>query len=153
MDVAYLADHRQFIPLLARWYDRACEVLFPGGSFKARMEALAFSCGRREVPTVIVALRNGALLGSAMLVVHDMQGRMELSPWLAGVFVSPDHRREGVGTALVRRATDEARALGVAKLHLYTAGGEDFYARFGWRVMERGYVYKGTEVTVMSCCV
>jgi GNAT superfamily N-acetyltransferase len=52
-------------------------------------------------------------LGFAMPVTHDMDTRMDLSPWLAGVFVSPEQRRYGVGAALVQRVIVEARALGV----------------------------------------
>jgi hypothetical protein len=50
-----------------------------------------------------MAFIEGALFGSAMLIAHDMDTRMELSPWLAGVFVAPKRRGCGVGAALVRR--------------------------------------------------
>jgi N-acetylglutamate synthase-like GNAT family acetyltransferase len=84
-----------------------------------------------------------------MLVAHDMDTRMELSPWLAGVFVAPNHRRHGLGTALVRRAVDDAKALGVRRLYLYTPSTELFYSRLGWSLVERTS-YRGTDVVVMS---
>jgi GNAT superfamily N-acetyltransferase len=56
-----------------------------------------------------------------MLVAHDMDTRMDLSPWLAGVFVAPHHRRRGVGAALVQRIIDEATGLGVEQLYLCMA--------------------------------
>lgn len=87
--------------------------------------------------------------GSAMLVAHDMDTRVDLSPWLAGVFVTPEQRRHGVGAALVQRVIDEATALGVRRLYLYTPSTEHFYSRLGWSLVERTS-YEGVDVAVMS---
>jgi N-acetylglutamate synthase-like GNAT family acetyltransferase len=78
-----------------------------------------------------------------------MDTRMDLSPWLAGVFVAPDHRRCGIGAALVQRIIDEAKALGVQRLYLYTPSAEHFYSRLGWALVEHTS-YRGANVTVMS---
>ena len=110
MQIGYLADHQDFIPTLAQWHHREWVYLRPGDSLEARTARLRASCGHREIPTVMVSFTGGTLLGSAMLVAHDMDTRMELSPWLAGVFVAPNHRRHGIGAALVRRAVDDATA-------------------------------------------
>ena len=74
---------------------------------------------------------------------------MELSPWLAGVFVAPDHRGYGVGTAMVRRVIDDAMALGVRRLYLYTPTAQHFYSRLGWSLIEHTS-YQGANVAVMS---
>ena len=132
MQIGYLADHPDFIPTLARWHHREWAYLRPGDSLEARAARLRGSCGHREIPTVIVSFTGGTLLGSAMLLAYDMDTRMELSPWLAGVFVAPDHRGRGVGAAMVRRIIDDATALGVRRLHLYTPSAQHFYSRLGW---------------------
>lgn len=150
MEVDYLANHQQLIPALAHWHQREWAYLRRSSEpIGARIEKLHRCCGHREIPTVVVAIKNGALLGSAMLIAHDMDGQMELSPWLAGVVVSPDHRDRGIGTALVRRTVSEARALGLSQLHLYTIRQERFYEQLGWEIVRRGYRYKGLHVTVM----
>jgi len=84
-----------------------------------------------------------------MLVEHDMDTRMDLSPWLAGVFVAPEHRRRGVGATLVERVIDDATALGVQRFHLYTPSTEHFYSRRGWLLVEHT-TYRGADVAVMS---
>src|SRR5947208_465610 len=137
VQIGYLADHQEFIPTLAQWHHREWAYLRPGDSLEARAARLRGSCGHREIPTVIVSFTGGTLLGSAMLVAYDMDTRMELSPWLAGVFVAPNHRQHGIGAALVRRAVDDATALGVRRLYLYTPGTELFYSRLGWSLVER----------------
>jgi N-acetylglutamate synthase-like GNAT family acetyltransferase len=78
-----------------------------------------------------------------------METRMNLSPWLAGVFVSPEQRRRGIGSALVQRVIEEATGLGVQRLYLYTPSAQQFYARRGWLLVERTS-YRGVDVAVMS---
>jgi GNAT superfamily N-acetyltransferase len=149
MQLGYLADHQDFIPILAQWHHREWAYLRPGDSVEARIARLRGYCGHREIPTVVVSFADGALLGSAMLVAHDMDTRMDLSPWLAGVFVASEHRGNGFGVALVRRIIDDATALGVRRLYLYTPSTEQFYSRLGWSLVERTS-YRGANVVVMS---
>ena len=149
MQIGYLADHLGFIPTLAQWHHQEWAYLRPGDSLEARTVRLRECCGHREIPTVVVAFTNHTLLGSAMLISHDMDTRLELSPWLAGVFVALEHRRRGIGVALVRRVIDDATALGVRRLYLYTPNKEHYYARLGWVLVERTS-YRRTDVTVMS---
>jgi N-acetylglutamate synthase-like GNAT family acetyltransferase len=49
-----------------------------------------------------------------------MDTRLDLAPWLASVLVAPAYRRRGVGSALAERVVEEARALAVETLYLYT---------------------------------
>jgi N-acetylglutamate synthase-like GNAT family acetyltransferase len=74
---------------------------------------------------------------------------MELTPWLGGVYVAPDHRRQGIGSALVVRAVDEASEISVERLYLYTPDQERFYTRLGWSVVEQCQ-YRGEDVVVMT---
>ena len=127
MQIGYLADRQQFIPTLVRWHHQEWAYLRPGDSVEARTARLRDACGHTEIPTVVIAFSDFTLFGSAMLVAHDMDTRMDLSPWLAGVFVSLEHRQRGIGAALVQRVVDDARALGVQRLYLYPPSVEKFY--------------------------
>lgn len=149
MHIDYLADHPEFISTLARWHHDEWGYLRPGDSVEARAERLRAASGRREIPTVLIAFSDSELLGSAMLVPHDMETRMALTPWLAGVFVAPVHRRQGIGSALVQRAVECSGELGVSRLYLYTPSAEGMYLRLGWAPIERTS-YRGAEVVVMS---
>jgi predicted N-acetyltransferase YhbS len=104
---------------------------------------------RGQVPNVVVACTDSILLGSAMLVAHDMDTRPEWSPWLAGAVVAPEHRRRGIGAALVERVITEARKLGFPALYLYTFSVEQYYTRLGWRSIERA-THLGADVAIMS---
>src|ERR1035437_4747929 len=103
MEIDYLADHEKFVSPLVQWHHQEWSYLRPGDTIEARTARLRATCGHREIPTVFVAFLKDQLLGSAMLIAHDMDNRMELSPWLAGVFVRPDRRKEDLGSTLVQR--------------------------------------------------
>jgi N-acetylglutamate synthase-like GNAT family acetyltransferase len=97
----------------------------------------------------LIAILDNELLGSASLIEHDMDSRFDLTPWLAGVFVAPQHRRQGIGAALVRRVMDEAASLRISKLYLYTVESTAFYANLGWSPVEKTR-YREQEVSIMS---
>jgi hypothetical protein len=50
---------------------------------------------------------------------------------------------------LVARAVEEARALAVPIIYLYTAGQQGYYERLGWEPLERVRHYQ-TEVVIMQ---
>jgi GNAT superfamily N-acetyltransferase len=77
-----------------------------------------------------------------------MEIRLELSPSLAGVYVQPQSRRHGVGSALVRHALWLAQRLRFPALYLYTHSARPFYERSGWEVLEEA-VYHKRPVTIM----
>lgn len=52
--------------------------------------------------------------------------------WLADVFVDPDARGRGVGTALVRGVTAAVEPLGLKRFALFTADAHGLYERFGF---------------------
>jgi N-acetylglutamate synthase-like GNAT family acetyltransferase len=113
---------------------------------KTRLEGF---CNRDRIPLSVVALNADEVLGSASLILHDMETRMELSPWLAGVFVGEGYRRKGVGAALVRRIMAEAGHLDVPLLYLYTVHSERFYAALGWTLLEHT-TYREQNIAIMT---
>ena len=150
MSIDYLADHPEFVRTLAEWQHGEWGHLRPGESVEARMARLGKFTKRDRIPLTVVAHENGELLGSASLIPHDMETRMELTPWLAGVFVAPEYRRRGIAGQLVRRIVSEAAKLEVRILYLYTVHSEKLYASLGWKFMERTR-YRKQEVVIMTC--
>ena len=145
--IAYLADHPSYIPTLSAWHHAQWRYLDVDVSVEQRAATLSKHT-RDRVPMTVVALSGESLLGSASLIAYDMDTRMELSPWLASVYVAPAHRNHGLGSALVQRIAAEARTLGFERLYLFTPDKEHFYARLGWMVLERT-VYRGYDQVAM----
>lgn len=149
MTIEYLADHPSALPILAEWLHREWGHLRPGDTVEARRARLEGWCNRDRIPLTVVALDDGEVLGSASLIPHDMETRMELTPWMAGVFVGEPYRRKGIGAELVRRIMVEAGKLDVPLLYLYTVHSEKFYAALGWTLMERTN-YREQKVVIMT---
>jgi GNAT superfamily N-acetyltransferase len=149
MTVKHLAEYPDAIPTLAVWaYNQWGHLMSPDTT----PETLRRAFGRRTVPSQIpetfVAVEDGEPVGTASLVVHDLPTRMDLSPWLAAVYVAPEFRDQGIGSALVQAVMGEAQALGVEKLYLFTPAKMGFYSRLGWQALERTE-HRGRDVTVM----
>jgi ribosomal protein S18 acetylase RimI-like enzyme len=95
---------------------------------------------KRNPGTSFVAVAGGSLVG-AVLCGHD--GRRGFLHHLA---VSPDHRRSGIGRALVDRCLAALSAAGMRKCHIFVLAdnhdGQRFWERIGWE--------KRTTLVVMS---
>ena len=63
--------------------------------------------------------------------------RFGSSALLRSVVVAPDHRRTGLGQAIVSELERVARAAHVSRLVLLTQTAADFFARQGYGVIER----------------
>jgi len=149
MTIEYLADHPEAIPILAEWQHAEWGYVRPGDTAEKRAVRLQGWSNRDRIPLTVVALEGNEVLGSASLIEHDMETRMELTPWLAGVFVGEPYRRRGIGAQLVRRIMDETRKLKVPLLYLYTVHSERFYAALGWKLMERT-TYREHKIVIMT---
>jgi N-acetylglutamate synthase-like GNAT family acetyltransferase len=149
MRIEYLADCPETLPTLARWKHTEWGHLRAGDTVEKRQDRIARTSNRDGIPLTVVALEGEEVLGCASLIEHDMQTRMELTPWLAGVYVGEDYRRRGIGAELVRRIMSEAGKLKVPLLYLYTVHSERLYAALGWTFMERTS-YLGSDVVIMT---
>ena len=73
------------------------------------------------------------LLGLATLVDDDgLPGATEPGPWLAAVFVVPEARKLGVGSALIDHVVNRSRELGYSEIFLYTDHQQQWYEKRGW---------------------
>lgn len=148
MQIAYLADHPQYIPTVAHWQYEEWGHLNQGDSVQERIERLSQHTGRPGIPTTLIAIEQDTVLGSAGLVVNDLRTHPDLTPFLASVYVAPAHRRRGVATALVTQVKTVVQQLGLPVLYLITPDQQNLYARLGWQA-QRDLAYRGEVVTLM----
>ena len=147
LEICYLADHPEHLLELAQWQFEEWDSIL-GESLEARITKLKTHLNRDKLPIAWVALANGQLLGSAALRLHDLEGREDLSPWLGGVIVGPQFRRQGIGAALCAVVEEKARSLGTETLYLFTLDKEALYSRLGWKSLEP-CVWRGFSVQIM----
>ncbi|MEB0227947.1 GNAT family N-acetyltransferase [Pseudomonas sp. 10S4] len=144
----YLCDHPALIAEFAELNFNEWGHYKPGNTLEAQTEHMRASCGRGSVPTVVVAIEDSQLLGGALLLAHDLDSRPQLTPWLAGVYVKPEHRGRGIPSQLVTRIVEEAAQVGVPELYLCTPNAQALYAKLGWEEIEE--VDDNGLVTVMK---
>lgn len=149
MKVKHLAQHQDAIPMLAAWvHGEWGHLMEPGVTPQTLAGTFAKRTVQGRIPETFVAIEDGAPVGTASLVLHDLEALKDLSPWLAAVYVAPEFRNRGIGSTLVGAVMDEAKILGVQDLYLFTPDRMRFYGRLGWKVLEQRE-HRGTDVTVM----
>ncbi len=148
-EIEHLADHVDAIPTLARWHHDEWESMTPELTVADRADRFRARARTGSVPTGFVAVVDHEVVGLACLVECDLESHAHLTPWLATVLVAPNHRGRGIGSALCRRVTEEARAFGFARAYLFTLDKEDLYRRLGWSNVEQAD-WRGHQVTIMS---
>ena len=144
-----IANNLDLVETIARWHWDEWGDSDPAGSLESWTERLRQRTNRDRIPTTYVALDGDELLGSVTLVEHDISTWPGLSPWLAGVYVKPSRRGQGVGSALVRHAVRQAAEMGIARLYLYTDSARGFYEKLGWCHIADDY-FEGSPVSVMA---
>ena len=143
-----LRDKAELLETLARWHQQEWSQLNPGETLEQRIKRMQPFLNDNLIPSTYIAFDNN-LYGSAAIVESDMDNRPELSPWLASVFVKPEYRNQGIGSALVRHVMQQAKLSNVEKLYLYTPDRETFYHKLGWNHIDTVH-YHGHEVVIME---
>ena len=149
MEINPLAQHKEAIPTIAKWYYEEWSHFYPDRTMNDVEQYIGGGKKKNKILVALVALEGEALLGTVCLRIHDMNTRLDLTPWLAGLYVAESRRRQGIGTALVHAIERKAKEMSARKLYLYTEKPEGFYTRLGWRVKERTE-YHGYPVTIME---
>ena len=150
--VVSLPEHPQHWLTAAEWSFAAWRHEFPSDTVQTYLDqyALAASDSHRLIEVFAAIDSDEKLLGVATLVDDDeLPDAPEPGPWLAAVFVAPDARKFGVGSALVERVVSRTRELNYSTLYLYTEHAQAWYLGKGWTKI-REIVFLGLHHTVME---
>lgn len=151
IEFSFLADHRDALPVIARWYFEQWGHLIEDETLEQSNERLHNSLNRDRIPFILVATLAGEVIGCAQLKFREMADMFpEKEHWIGGVYVSSKHRGRGFGSKIAEEIAVLAPKYGVETLHLQTErldGG--IYARLGW-VPTNQVNNHGLEVLVME---
>jgi len=148
-----VSDLREFPELAKVVAERVWRAWWQGTGYPLEhIEGLvADSLGGAAVPFAVVAHEEGRFLGTASVIRSDLDERPEYTPWVAAVWVDPEHRRRGVGAELVRRAAQAALSGGSDVVYLCALPEKrGFYERLGWQRLEENVGRNGLTVLTLS---
>ena len=148
IEIFLLGPSSPEISTCAKWRVEAFgDVL--GTDVEAEKKSLeAFTSDQRGQATLVAKL-DGVLAGTCLLVHSEIKPCHPVSPWLAGLFVAPEHRRQGIGKVLVKSIEDQARQRGNRRLYLYTDSAAQYYERLGWTDVDQ-VDWRGFSTTLMA---
>ena len=146
----YLADRPEAVPQVARWWFDEWGYLRPGDSIEALTSRVLGLLNRDKLPIQILASLDNSIVGIAVLKRHEI---FDLYPdkvyWLGDVYVAPEFRGQGIGSALAAKIVEIAESRGIKSIHLQTQslnGG--LYAKLGWEKIEQ-FHHKGYDALLM----
>jgi predicted N-acetyltransferase YhbS len=148
LKIDYLKDHPEFIPVLAQETLDHYRHILRDETLETRSLKLRSHMHTDNLPLALVAFADRELLGMGALREHDLPGHEEFTPWLGGMFVRPQHRRRGIGSALCHALEGKAWLMGAPVLYLFTLDQQRLYARLGWRHL-RSSLWLGHPVDIM----
>lgn len=149
MRVVPLVERPDLVEQVSAWGFAEWGHLNPGQTLEERTVRIRGKMNVDRVPIAFVALdEEDRIAGTASLIFDDLEGDPR-NPWLASVFVPPEHRKKGIASTLVRTVEDAARRLGYSRLYLFTSSAPTLYAGLGWRALEQRD-YRGEHIQVMD---
>jgi predicted N-acetyltransferase YhbS len=152
VDILYLADRQEVVPIIATWIYNEWSYLYPEMTRLDVLTLLRERINKEELPLTLVAFEAGEPIGTVSLRTFDMETRRDLQHWLTSLYVIEPWRRKGIGSSLVGAAEKKAAELNIDKLFLFTTDAAlhgRFYATLGWAVKETA-TYRSCPVMIME---
>jgi len=90
---------------------------------------------------ILVARENGRVVGVAYVATILSMEHCGLVAWLEELYVTPDYRHRGIGTALITEVLKQAREAGIVAIDLEVDSRQSraiaFYQQIGFRSLDR----------------
>jgi GNAT superfamily N-acetyltransferase len=148
MKIDYLAEHRDFIPTLSKWFLREWQDFYGDKTWEVVAETFYQRLNRSAIPLALIAFEDGYPLGTISLLEESISTYKHLSPWLGGLYVCAERRNQGIGRHLIEAGVAEAGKLGTEQLYIGIRRAEDYYIKLGWQTVERTF-YHDEDITIM----
>ncbi len=120
LKIELLADHPEALPMLKDLFESEWEPYY-GAEGPGNAETdIKNSANRTELPIAVVALVDGNVCGTAALKMESVTSYPDYFPWLAGLLVAPEYRRQGIGEQLISKIENLAKQLGYKEIFVGT---------------------------------
>jgi GNAT superfamily N-acetyltransferase len=127
IEFSSLADRPELNDIVARWL---WDFWGAPGNYDF-YHSMAVHCQKDDFPLMYVAFVDGTPAGTVALLRADLFSRQDLYPWMADLYVPPEYRNRGIGSALQDFVLAEAKKQGFDEIFLYTPL-KGYYEKKGW---------------------
>ena len=133
MRIIELADHPGFIETIVDWNLKQWPK--PERS-REDVKARVFGKGIDDkLPRTLVLEEGNLPIGYSTMVLYEKGRAAARLPWIDAVYVTPESRKNGLGSMLIRATEKTASRLGISELFALTDIPE-LYLKLGWTVVE-----------------
>jgi len=147
--IDYLANHQEWLPILAEWTYSEWGKFDSDNSLEATIEKYKDRLNKDSLPIMLVAHSDSRPVGCVSLKATEMDIRPDYTPWLGSMYVNKTDRGKGVGTQLIERVISESQKISAQTLYLWTAFAEGFYEKHNFHTIER-LNYSGQDAKIMA---
>lgn len=139
MKMSFLADEKQFIPVITQWYFNEWDHLTTDYSIEdIAKKVTAMTESRASLPLSFVLHDDNELLAVAELKFHEHPNFPDYKHWLGGVFVPADKRGQGYSNVIISHTLNHASNLGITDLYLQCEQHNiDLYLKHDFEVINR----------------
>jgi GNAT superfamily N-acetyltransferase len=134
--IAFLADHADAVPVLARWFRAQWPDYFSTRTLAAIEQDFHAEANRDRLPTRLVAFVDDELAGTIVLRARAFGDLPAYSPGLGGLYVADPYRRRGVGAELIRAGVDLSHTQGYETVYAATSVAHGLFQGLGWELVE-----------------
>jgi GNAT superfamily N-acetyltransferase len=150
IEIGYLVDHPETIPILTRWFRAQWPAYYAERSPAEVAQDFYSEANRNKLPVRLVAFAEGTLAGTITLRELALRVMPEYHPGLGGLFVVASQRGRGIGSKLVSAGMDLAREQGYERIYTATVTASSILVRLGWKIVQA--VSLDDEETVLYRC-
>lgn len=149
MELINLKDRPSILPEIAKWHHDEWSQYNPNRTFEKRLKDYESYLNDESIPSMFCLMDKEVVLATCAIVACDMEGKENLFPWIASVYVSSNHRGKGLGKKIMQSMAELPVFKIHSKVYLYTPDQVPFYQKLGWETVEE-LNYCGDEVVIMS---
>jgi N-acetylglutamate synthase-like GNAT family acetyltransferase len=95
------------------------------------------SLDNKSIPEFYVLTKQDNIIGCVYLIRMDFISRQDLYPWLAGLYINEDQRRQGYANILMKHVEKRCKEIGFDSLYL-TTDHDGYYERYNWTRIQDG---------------
>lgn len=148
--IAFLADHVNTIPTLAKWFRDQWPDYYVDMSAEELEQDFLEDASRERLPIRLVAFESNELAGTIILRKYGNEALAEYQPELGGLYVAGSQRGHGIATELVRAGMQVARDQGYEIVYATTVAAAGILERLGWTFIKTVHYEDGP--VGLYCC-